>query len=321
MIDFTDWLDQEGYTFNPDDHFTYWQAYQDYEMRKPMIIHHVMDACSINVAYFLNAFDEQTNWLISASSYTTEARLRKNRAAIRQSADSLIFDSGVLGMAKRGILGWWDEHNRVVEMGLELGADRIAAIDVPCEPHILKKLGLTVDEAIELTTRNAWQALEDDRLNGRRIITVQGWTLDDRKRSLDQLMPVIEADPDAWIGNGTTCMLTPDSGLFKFYEWLCPALPGRHIHAWGIAQASWLAELYRLGISSCDSATAGVAGGFNEFIHPVTGKRQPAQWQGARNKLVTTGDILRNMYAMEQAFKRQSQQAEYALSLPLFGGI
>lgn len=286
-----------------------------------MIIHHVIEACGINVPKLLNAFDAKTNWLISASSYITEPRLKKNHQAIRQSAKSIIFDSGVLGMAKRGILGWWNEHNQVVEMGLEVKANRIAAIDVPCEPHILKMLGLTAQEAINLTTRNACQALQDERLEGRRVITVQGWTLDNRKRSLEQLIPIIEADPDAWIGNGTTCMLTPESGLFKFYEWLCGELPHRHIHAWGIAQASWLAELDRLGVASCDSATAGVAGGFNEFIHPVTGKRQPAQWQGERNKLVTSGDILRNMYAMEQAFERQSKQEQYALSLPLFGGL
>lgn len=283
-----------------------------------MIIHHVIESAGINVPKLLNAFDLKTNWLISASSYLTEPRIKKNRDKIRQSADSIIFDSGVLGMAKRKKLGWWDEHNQVVEMGLEVEADRIAAIDVPCEPHILRMLKLTVDEAIDLTTRNACQALNDSRLEGKRVITVQGWTLDNRKRSLEQLYPIIEQDTNAWVGNGTTCMLTPNSGLFKFYEWLCGELPNRHIHAWGIAQSSWLAELKRLGVSSCDSATAGVAGGFNEFIHPATGKRLPSQWVGERKTIIAASDILRNMYAMEQAYKRQTEQETYTLSLPLF---
>lgn len=283
-----------------------------------MIIHHVIEATGINVPKLLNAFDLKTNWLISASSYLTEPKIKKNRDKIRQSANSIIFDSGVLGMAKRKKLGWWNEHNKVVEMGLEAKADRIASIDVPCEPHILRMLKLTVKEAIDLTTRNAYQALQDKRLHNKRIITIQGWTLDDRKRSLEDLQPIIEQDKEAWIGNGTTCMLTPLTGLYKFYEWLCTELPNRHIHAWGIAQASWLAELNRLGVSSCDSATAGVAGGYNEFIHPASGKRLPSQWVGKRTTIIAASDILRNMYAMEQAYKRQSEQETYTLTLPLF---
>ena len=66
-----------------------------------MIIHHVIEATGINVPKLLNAFDLKTNWLISASSYLTEPKIKKNRDKIRQSANSIIFDSGVLGMAKR----------------------------------------------------------------------------------------------------------------------------------------------------------------------------------------------------------------------------
>jgi len=271
-----------------------------------MQIYHVMAGSGLELPYLLEGTKYDMSFLLAASTYGGFKCYRKHADAIRRNAKSLIFDSGVLGFAKQGKgLDWaLNGHNMVVAWGVyELQADRVAAVDVPCEPEILKMIGIDVDEAIRITTENARTALYDQHLDGRRIFTVQGWTLDDRKRSLEQLMPIIEKDPDAWIGNGTTCMLRPETGLFKFYDWLCSELPDRHIHAWGIAQAAWLVELEALGVASGDSATAGFASGHQEFIHAQNGKRIKGAGHMKRDSLMLACDMLRNMRALELAFE------------------
>jgi hypothetical protein len=270
------------------------------------MIHHVtMLGGSDRVAHSILEYTGQHyNFLIAADEL--EYKLKNISLPIlhnlKFSSSHLILDSGVLGAAKKGKPQWMEKGTeRVLYWGDRIQADRIACVDIPSEPHILKMLGISVDEARDITTENTKAMMKslDDR---KAIISVQGWTLDDRKRSLEQLLPMIEEYQNAWIGNGSTCMLTPRTGLYKFYEWLCSELPDRHIHAWGIANPKWLVNLYRIGISSADSGTAGFANGMNEEISPITGKRTKKGWLGKRNSFISALGFIKNMEAIEQSF-------------------
>lgn len=278
-----------------------------------MDIYHVtMLGGSDRIAHkILEHTGQKNNFLIAADEL--EFKLKNVSLSVlhdlRFSSNSLILDSGVLGAAKKGKIEWIKNGvNRVAWWGDRIQADRIAHVDIPSEPHILKILGLTVDEARRITVENARLSLENNQLDGKRIISVQGWTLDDRQRCLDKLMPIIENDKDAWIGNGSTCMLTPKTGLYKFYEWICSELPDRHIHAWGIANPEWLVNLHNIGISSADSGTAGFANGMNEEINPITGKRTKKGWLGKRNSFISSLGFIKNMEAIEQSFSNLSRK-------------
>lgn len=274
-----------------------------------MIIHHVTSLrCSADRHTYkiLSSCDRQVNFLAACDEI--EFKIKKIPqsvlCALRTSSKNLILDSGVLGAAKSGHPEWMiNGVSRVSYWGNLLQANRIAHVDVPSEPHILKMLGISVGEAREITVKNAGLSLQDESLEGKRIISVQGWTLDDRKKCLELLMPIIEQDKNAWIGNGSTCMLTPQTGLYKFYEWLCRELPDRHIHAWGIGNTKWLVELNRLGVSSGDSGTAGFANGMNEEISPITGQRITRVWLGKRDGFLSALGFIKNMEAIEQSFE------------------
>ena len=255
----------------------------------------------------LSTCQKSKNFLIAADHLEFRIKNTKQKVLddLRNSSNHLILDSGVLGAAKKGYREWMvDGVDKVPEWGNKIKADRIAHVDIPSEPHILKMLGITVDEARQITVDNAYKCLENKALDGKRIISVQGWNLDDRKECLELLWPALEQDREAWIGNGSTCMLTPKTGLYKFYEWLCNELPDRHIHAWGIANPEWLVNLYRIGISSADSGTAGFANGMNEEINPLNGKRSKKGWVGKRDSFISALGFIRNMEAIEQSFER-----------------
>jgi hypothetical protein len=273
-----------------------------------MLIHHVtMLGGADRMAHrILSSCLQYKNFLIAADELEYKLKNIKGNLLndLRKSSSHLILDSGVLGAAKKGCPKWiLDGVEKVPRWGQKIKADRIAHVDIPSEPEVLKMLGVTVEEAREITVKNAYCCLEFEELEGKRIISVQGWTLDDRKRCLEMLYPIIDRDKDAWVGNGSTCMLTPKTGLYKFYEWLHSELPDRHIHAWGIANSEWLANLYRIGISSADSGTAGFANGMNEEIHPITGKRTKKGWLGKRNSFISALGFIKNMEAIEQSFE------------------
>lgn len=273
-----------------------------------MLIHHVtMLGGADRVAHkILATCQNKKNFLIAADHLEYKlgnGEIKKNVPTLRGSSNHLILDSGVLGAAKKGHKEWMTNGvEKVPQWGELIQADRVAHVDIPSEPHILKMLGISVEDARTITVDNAYRCLEIESLEGKRIISVQGWTLDDRKKCLELLYPVLEADKSAWVGNGSTCMLTPKTGLYKFYEWLCSELPNKHIHAWGIANPEWLVNLCRIGVKSADSGTAGFANGMNEEIHPLTGKRIMKGWLGKRTSFISALGFIKNMEAIEQSF-------------------
>lgn len=218
----------------------------------------------------LEFIDRPINMLVSAWAYQDPSTgLRRKRKLIREKANLLIMDSGFLGAAKKGKLDWANQQDLMLEYADELGADRVAMMDIPMEPHILEMVGLTFNQALDLTYRNA-EAMMRAKVNAKKGFVNQGWTIDHREECHKTMTQMGVPEVADWWGIGTVCMRTPETGLFEHAHWSRQNLPG-HVHCFGIAQPSWVRELMAIGVNSCDSATTSMATAFGEFI--VNGRR------------------------------------------------
>lgn len=223
------------------------------------------------------------NYLTTAWAYYRDARVRKNLSIIRENADSLIIDSGFLGAAKKGDLGWQDNQQYVIDVASEAMADVCVMVDIPMEPHILDNVDLSRREALEITLRNAElfmdAKLPDDII---KMFVVQGWYIEDYEWCFEQLEQMGCISEKHWLGIGSVCMRKPcrpgreNYPAYQLYDVcrrVCELVNHRmHIHCFGIANPQWMWYLEKTGINSCDSATAVIAASFREKISK-TGQR------------------------------------------------
>lgn len=211
------------------------------------------------------------NLLISGWSYhDSKNAMRKHRHVIREAANLITFDSGFLGAARQGRFDWADQQELVLEYAEELGADRVAMMDIPMEPHILRAAGLVTaagapdfERALELTYRNA-QRFMAARTGIAKGFVNQGWTLEQRaachRAMCDMGVPAVAG----WWGIGSVCMRRPPD-LYEHADWCRKHITG-HLHCFGITQPLWARQLKALGIDSHDSAKAAAATTYGVLI-------------------------------------------------------
>lgn len=186
---------------------------------------------------------------------------------------------------------WLDSQPRLEETAWRLSERGVrhgfaAMMDHPCEPPLLTAVGVTVDQAADVTIRNAVQWHNDVRLphGWKKVYVVQGWELDDYARCLDAFEWIGILDEvrrgHAWLAAGSTCMRRPTQkngpGLYDVYRFLHTYLgpDGGHMHALGIAKPEWVNHMREQGwIHSADSATASMMVGFNRGPYAVQGRR------------------------------------------------
>lgn len=226
----------------------------------PIDLYHVVGiASNIKALRFFLALEMPINVMIAASAYEWESRYQKNTGLIRAAVQNLIVDSGFLGMAKKGNAAWANQHAKVITIGKALGADRIAMLDIPMEPQILANVGFSQEDAMATTLRNAGAMLEETRIKpSQKLFVIQGWEDNQYLQCIKNYQDLgIFDNPHHWIGIGSVCLRKPNTGLFRIAKLVCENLPQPlHIHCFGIARPDWVRELARLGVGSCDSASA-----------------------------------------------------------------
>lgn len=214
-----------------------------------------------------------------------------------QLARSVFYDSGQITLLKRVANGnasadlLWkrmktqdsiiETAHKIAALGVETGF--VAALDHPCEPFLLKKVGMSVDEAIDMTVQNAIDFMNAELPEGfRKVFVVQGWSLEDYDRCLD-LFDHYGITDEIRIGRatlavGTTCMRKLKEkngpGLLDVYRHIDDRVPVGRKHALGIGDEGALAHMYQEGlIHQGDSGTASTKVGFNEGAYRVEGHR------------------------------------------------
>ena len=257
---------------------------------------------------------------MSAWAFKRDVRNIKGGHVIRKKANHMILDSGFLGAAKKGELGWKDKQNLVSELAGEYGFDIAAAIDIPCEPHILKEVGLSKEEAFKITMDNMIEFMNMN-VPCRKMLVVQGWLIEDYIKNLKEMEKNGAFSGQHWIGIGSVCMRkpntqtritanNPDYMLYDVVREVCSFINSRAtIHCFGIANPKWVKYLGRLGVSSCDSATAVMATAFSESICPDYGKRIKLNGKGYENTVEGRAVLLRkNRLALESAINKPDEQ-------------
>ncbi|WP_048149010.1 deazapurine DNA modification protein DpdA family protein [Palaeococcus ferrophilus] len=131
-----------------------------------------------------------------------------------------------------------DPHEKYLEFVLKKNADFFANRDYPCEPEVLRQTCRTVMENQLKTIENqiAIQDLIEDQypeLKDRFVAVVQGWTLDDYLRMLDEMKS--QGLLTRLIGIGSVCRRGQEKQIRRIITALRAELPRKYgLHAFGV---------------------------------------------------------------------------------------
>ena len=280
-----------------------------------MNIHHVCESTRCELLSLT-----PSNYLMTAWAFKRDPRNKKGGHVVRSHAKHMILDSGFLGAAKKGELSWKDNQELIPRLANEYGFDLAAAIDIPCEPDILKKVGLTKEEAFKITMDNMVEFMGMES-PCKKMLVVQGWLIEDYVDNLKEMEKHGAFSGDYWIGIGSVCMRKPNTQtrrtvndpaymLYDVVREVCSFIDSRAtIHCFGIANPKWVKKLKTLGVSSCDSASAVMATAFGESICPDFGNRKKLNGRGYENTVEGRAGLLRkNRLALETAINRPEAQ-------------
>jgi queuine/archaeosine tRNA-ribosyltransferase len=223
----------------------------------PLDFYLVMDGTEFNQSAQYGMLPSKN---ILCSAYSIMKRSFGSLKKYRGFYDNLIIDSGGISAWKKKDKTWIQKETQAqyVEETRSLKPTKICHLDLPMEPSFLQTNGFTKDDAIKTTIKNAEYFLDIDTGNSEKMFGLQGWNLEDYISCIKAFNEIGIFKDKYTIGIGTTCMRTPPS-LYQVYQTVVPLIreinPTQRIHAFGIAHPEWLYELYRLGITSGDSAT------------------------------------------------------------------
>ena len=202
-------------------------------------------------------------------------------------ANEVFIDSGMISAWKKNEIEWSNNQHFVLEVAQEVNADYVAMLDLPSEPYLLNANGLTTDEALKITIRNAITFL-DATTPAKKVFVIQGWRLQDYHKCIEKYKQLGILDlQDIWIGIGSVCMRSPRKdinqlylyqdtiipGLYEVASFIRKQIPNHHIHCFGIGKPKWIQELMKIGINSFDSASASIQVAFNRGETKVNGPR------------------------------------------------
>lgn len=282
-----------------------------------MKLHHVVESTRCELLSLT-----PSNYLMTAWAFSRDTRNRKGGYEIRKKAGHMILDSGFLGAAKKGRLDWKDNQHKIPEIAHKYNFDLAASIDIPCEPHILKEVGLTKKEAFKITMDNMISFMEMD-VPCKKMLVVQGWLVEDYIENLKEMEKNGAFSGDYWIGVGSVCMRKPNTQtaktmndpkymLYEVVREVCSFIDSRAtIHCFGIANPKWVKYIGRIGVNSCDSASAIMATAFREEICPIYGNRKKIHKNDSNYENTVEGRaklLKNNRLALESSIKRPDEQ-------------
>ena len=192
-------------------------------------------------------------------------------------AKELFLDSGMISAWKKGDILWALNQANIIKAGNKLNADYVAMLDLPMEPRMLAKNGVSARKALDATLNNALDFMQA-QVNGVKVFVIQGYELSEYRRCIDAYQDLGVFDlPNTWIAIGSICMRSPKKGLYDVCRLVRGCVPNHHLHAFGIGRKEWIDRLRGIGIDSFDSASASMNVAFNRGFCRVEGKRNNKQ--------------------------------------------
>ena len=230
--------------------------------------------CTPDRSDYLLLYPNMLRILASAYRIKKFPRIKRHLSLARE----LFIDSGMISAHKKGEYEWQYQQAFVIEVADEVSADYVAMLDIPCEPKMLKRSGMTVDQALYRTIENAKRFLELKPLTAKKVFVIQGFALDEYRKCIDAYRDLGILDlNDVWLAIGSVCMRSPKNGLYSIARLVRHLIPDCHLHCFGIGKKAWIQALGAIGIDSFDSAKASISVAFNRGVCRVEGKRTDAQ--------------------------------------------
>ena len=129
--------------------------------------------CTPDRSDYLLLYPNMLRILASAYRIKKFPRIKRHLSLARE----LFIDSGMISAHKKGEYEWQYQQAFVIEVADEVSADYVAMLDIPCEPKMLKRSGMTVDQALYRTIENAKRFLELKPLTAKKVFVIQGFAL------------------------------------------------------------------------------------------------------------------------------------------------
>ena len=129
----------------------------------------------------------------------------------------------------------------------------VAAVsqDWMCEPFVLAKTGLTVEEHQQRTTANYLQLR--DRVQSTYVLPVlQGYTPDEYRRHINQYGDALTTS--AWVGVGSVCKRNGDpAAILEVLRAIHSERPDLRLHGFGLKRKALENPAVNAHLTSCDS--------------------------------------------------------------------
>ena len=218
--------------------------------------------------HVLPILGKKLNYLLSARMLHNENRFKDYVDILREYSNKIFVDSGMIGAWKKNDKDWMNKQDTVIRTGKFFKADIVSMLDLPMEPQMLKG-NMTQKNALKQTWINAEAFRDMGKIGIKKCFVIQGWKKKQYMDSIEKFDKLkIWEDADL-IGIGTVCMRTPKTGLYDICKFVSEEIHKRidiPVHTFGIAKPSWIQNLKTFGISSFDSATAGMCSIFYHFF-------------------------------------------------------
>src|SRR5262245_29271401 len=172
------------------------------ELRDPKLYPRFANFHASSIVWYLRHVKGQTNALVSAHQALRIPSRRKMYLAELPNARMVMLDSGAIsaindymrGKSKReDVEEWLTRQKEIVEHAWELseagvGSGTIVMMDFPVNPRYLKAMEVTVEQAKEITLRNAKEFIELDVPPGwAKMYPIQGMDARDYNDHLSEL--------------------------------------------------------------------------------------------------------------------------------------
>lgn len=245
--------------------------------------------------------------------YDNYKRFHDHAGMVRKNAKRIFIDSGVLGLAKAGIIeaDWGAYQRRVAQAAHDFKADYVSHLDLLCNDDVLATFNLDKPDVMRITVENAKLFTEVD-VPGEKVYVIQGWEPDDYLWCLDQYKQAGIHEQSNYFGVGS--LVGRDA---KETYWILKAIrneiPEHNIHAFGLANLGLVAKLREDGlVNSTDNAMAVRLACLNKkYITPrwsankIYGKKYSYRF----NWLMNVYLCMFNMAALEQGLFLDTGQA------------
>ena len=233
---------------------------------------------------------DRVSYLISAYYLVRYPGMQVACRELIKGARRVMLDSGMVSAMRAGELSWMERTEQLVRLARAFPFEAVVAMDIPTNPHLLSTSGLSVEEACEITARNAGVFLSRWTPQ-KKIFVLQGRSPADyegmaRNYESMGLFTHHEAKVGFAVGSLRGRRREDVLGIARICREVVPRRFS--LHAFGIGAEELLVELSSLGYDSADCASASLAAACGRAISLQGRKRirlSPAN-AGGRSALV-----------------------------------